>query len=88
MAAQRLGVDPGDCLVIEDSAIGLAAALGAGMRCAVTYTHSTLGQAFQGAECVLESLEGVHFEELAAGQLKGRDDRVASTTPAAAAVSA
>eukprot|EP00882_Tetradesmus_deserticola_P031146 GHRQ01035205.1.p1 GENE.GHRQ01035205.1~~GHRQ01035205.1.p1 ORF type:complete len:288 (+),score=127.86 GHRQ01035205.1:274-1137(+) len=44
VAAQRLGVDPGDCVVIEDSTIGLQAALGAGMRCIITYTPSTKQQ--------------------------------------------
>ena len=32
IAAQRLKVDPAACLVVEDSMVGLAAALGAGMR--------------------------------------------------------
>lgn len=45
VAAQRLAVDPASCLVVEDSTIGLAAALGAGMRCLVTYTNSTRSQA-------------------------------------------
>lgn len=45
VAAQRLAVDPASCLVVEDSTIGLAAALGAGMRCLVTYTDSTRSQA-------------------------------------------
>lgn len=44
VAAQRLGVDPADCVVVEDSTIGLQAALGAGMRCIITYTPSTKQQ--------------------------------------------
>lgn len=32
LAASKLGVAPGDCVVIEDSPAGAAAALGAGMR--------------------------------------------------------
>jgi beta-phosphoglucomutase-like phosphatase (HAD superfamily) len=44
VAAQRLGVDPADCVVVEDSTIGLKAALGAGMRCIITYTPSTKQQ--------------------------------------------
>jgi beta-phosphoglucomutase-like phosphatase (HAD superfamily) len=44
VAAQRLGVDPADCVVVEDSIIGLKAALGAGMRCIITYTPSTKQQ--------------------------------------------
>lgn len=78
MAAQRLGVDPARCLVIEDSTIGLAAALGAGMRCLVTYTASTRAQDFKGADCVVGSLEGVAFEQLQAGAHVGVDDRAAA----------
>ena len=33
LAAKRLGVNPSDCLVIEDSANGIRAALAANMRC-------------------------------------------------------
>ncbi|KAL4422765.1 hypothetical protein ABPG75_008962 [Micractinium tetrahymenae] len=83
VAAQRLAVDPASCLVVEDSTIGLAAALGAGMRCLVTYTDSTRSQDFAGADTVVASLEGVTFADLAAGQLAGKDDRVAAAAAAA-----
>lgn len=75
-------MDPAACLVIEDSTIGLAAALGAGMRCLVTYTSSTRSQDFAGADSVVASLDGVTFEELARGALVGKDDRVAAATSA------
>jgi mannitol-1-/sugar-/sorbitol-6-phosphatase len=40
LAAQRLGVDPGDCLVVEDAPAGLQAATAAGMTSlAVVTTH-------------------------------------------------
>jgi sugar-phosphatase len=32
-AAQRLGVTPNDCIVVEDAPAGIAAARAAGMRC-------------------------------------------------------
>jgi beta-phosphoglucomutase-like phosphatase (HAD superfamily) len=44
IAAQKLGVEPSECVVVEDSLIGLQAALGAGMRCVITYTPSTKSQ--------------------------------------------
>lgn len=58
VAAKTLGVDPKDCLVVEDSMIGLEAAVGAGMRCLITPTGSTSGQPFPGAELVVPSLDG------------------------------
>lgn len=41
LAAQRLGVDPTDCLVLEDAPAGVAAGKAAGMAVwAVTFTHA------------------------------------------------
>eukprot|EP00210_Caulerpa_lentillifera_P009070 g8655.t1 len=65
-AAERLGLAPRNCLVIEDSAIGVEAALGAGMRCIVTYTRSSKSQSFQGAELIVPNLENptpIHIEQ-------------------------
>ncbi len=40
LAAERLGVDPADCLVLEDAPAGIAAGRAAGMTVwAVTTTH-------------------------------------------------
>ncbi len=44
VAAERMGVKPDECVVVEDSIVGLRAALGAGMRCVITYTSSTKDQ--------------------------------------------
>jgi beta-phosphoglucomutase-like phosphatase (HAD superfamily) len=39
-AAEKLGVTPAECIVIEDSAVGVEAAVRAGMRVlALTTTH-------------------------------------------------
>ena len=48
-AAERLGVRPAACLVVEDSRNGLLAAKAAGMRCAVVPCAHTRHQAFD--EC-------------------------------------
>ncbi|GIL50217.1 hypothetical protein Vafri_6325 [Volvox africanus] len=53
VAAERLGLSPAECVVVEDSMIGLQAATGAGMRCIITYTPSTKSQAFPGAERIV-----------------------------------
>eukprot|EP01025_Chloroclados_australasicus_P068302 TRINITY_DN947_c0_g3_i3.p6 TRINITY_DN947_c0_g3~~TRINITY_DN947_c0_g3_i3.p6 ORF type:complete len:102 (-),score=15.52 TRINITY_DN947_c0_g3_i3:243-548(-) len=79
LAAQQLGVDPSECIVIEDSAIGLQAAIGAGMRCIVCYTHSTMAQEFEGAEAVFETLGEnppiVTLQAIIDKTLVGQDDR-------------
>lgn len=54
------------------------AALGAGMRCIVTYTSSSQSQSFSGAEKVMAELgddaPSLTVEELMQGQVSG-DDR-------------
>lgn len=57
LAAEKLGVDPAECAVVEDSAIGLAAALAAGMRVLVTVSTYTAGEAFSGAARVVGDLD-------------------------------
>ena len=47
-AADRLGLRNADCVVIEDSIVGLRAAKSAGMRCIVTYTLQTADEDFYG----------------------------------------
>ena len=47
-AAEKLGLDPSKCVVVEDSIVGLKAAKGANMRCLITYTSSTEGEDFYG----------------------------------------
>ncbi|CAI7856748.1 unnamed protein product [Closterium sp. NIES-53] len=64
IAAQRLGVPPSSCLVVEDSVIGLQAALGAGMPCVITYTPSTKSQDFNGAVTAFDDLGGVSLDKL------------------------
>ncbi|GAQ84818.1 Haloacid dehalogenase-like hydrolase (HAD)-superfamily hydrolase subfamily IA [Klebsormidium nitens] len=65
-AVKRLGIPAEKCLVIEDSAIGLAAALGGGMSCVITTTPSTASQKFEGAAAVYGDMDGVTIDELMA----------------------
>jgi HAD superfamily hydrolase (TIGR01509 family) len=85
IAAEKMGLHPQECVVIEDSTIGLQAALGAGMRCVVTYTSSTKSQAFGGAERIVASLgaapPAVTVKELQKGRMV-QDDRVDFGIPA------
>ncbi|CAN8229024.1 unnamed protein product [Cochlearia groenlandica] len=63
-AADKLGVSVKDCLVIEDSLIGLQAATKAGMSCVITYTSSTSDQDFKDAIAVYPDLSNVRLKDL------------------------
>ncbi len=57
IAAERLGVPPKGCTVVEDSAVGLAAAKAAGMRCIVLPNAYTKDQDFSAADAVARDAE-------------------------------
>jgi beta-phosphoglucomutase family hydrolase len=62
-AAQKVGVDPRNCIVIEDAVAGVIAAKRAGMVCiAVTNTHSL--EALKEADWVVDSLERIDWQDL------------------------
>ncbi|KAJ4734112.1 haloacid dehalogenase-like hydrolase family protein [Rhynchospora pubera] len=63
-AAKKLGVESKNCLVVEDSVIGLQAATGAGMSCIITYTSSTANQDFGNAIAKYPDLSDVRLEDL------------------------
>ncbi|HXZ95020.1 MAG TPA: beta-phosphoglucomutase family hydrolase [Dehalococcoidia bacterium] len=58
LAAEKLAAIPNDCVVIEDSPLGVKAAKAAGMKClAITNTHPQ--QKLEEADRVVDSLENV-----------------------------
>jgi len=62
-AAQKLGVEPSRCIVIEDAIVGVEAARRASMHCiAVTNSHDA--ESLKEADLVLDSLEKVDIYEL------------------------
>ncbi len=64
LAAERLGVEPANCLVVEDAVAGVAAAKRAGMKClAVTNNHPR--EKLSAANLVVDSLESVTVPALA-----------------------
>lgn len=67
MALNRLGADGSDCLVIEDSRIGVLAAKAAGCRVIATYNQYTQGEDLSFADCIVSCL-GDRAEELASVQ--------------------
>jgi len=63
LAAQRLGVEPKDCIVVEDAIAGVTACKRAGMHCiAVTNTHP--GDRLAEADLVIDSLGEVTVDDL------------------------
>lgn len=63
LAAQKLGIEPGNCVVIEDAIAGVAAAKSAGMKClAVTTTHPK--ENLNEADLILDTLEEVDLDDL------------------------
>jgi beta-phosphoglucomutase family hydrolase len=63
LAAERLGVAPGNCVVIEDAIAGVSAARRAGMK-AVAVTNSHPAGELKEADLVTDSLEKVGIKEL------------------------
>jgi HAD superfamily hydrolase (TIGR01509 family) len=57
-AREQLGMAASQCVVIEDSLVGLRAAKGANMKCLITYTSSTESQDFyaEGADAKVPDL--------------------------------
>ncbi|PNT68322.1 hypothetical protein BRADI_3g38777v3 [Brachypodium distachyon] len=67
LAAKKLGVESKNCLVVEDSIIGLQAAKGAGMPCIITFTPFSAKQDFKhfkDAVATYPDLSNVRFEDL------------------------
>ncbi|XP_022885355.1 CBBY-like protein isoform X1 [Olea europaea var. sylvestris] len=56
LAADTLGVEPSSCVVVEDSAIGLAAAKAAGMKCIITKSGYTADEDFLNADAVFDCI--------------------------------
>ncbi|EKU22508.1 hypothetical protein NGA_0345402 [Nannochloropsis gaditana CCMP526] len=63
LASERLAIPASRSVVIEDSLIGLQAALGAQMPCVITHTASTKAQDFSQARAVFSELgDGNHVQ--------------------------
>ena len=64
LVAERCGVRPRDCLVLEDTRHGLEAAQAAGMNCIVTPSELARDDSFPGAMMRVESLENISLSSL------------------------
>lgn len=68
LGAARLGVDPADCLVVEDAPAGLAAARAAG--CATLAVRTTHPEGPLAADVVVPQLSGVRMRAGADGRIR------------------
>jgi len=65
LAAEKLGIDPAGCVVLEDSTNGIRAAKAAGMTCIAILTPMNDGQDTSGADLSVK-----HYDELTEEVLK------------------
>jgi len=73
LAAEKLGVEPRDCIVIEDAIAGVTASKRAGMRCiAVTNTHPR--ESLMEADLTVDTLEEMTVGDLEALLNPTRED--------------
>jgi beta-phosphoglucomutase-like phosphatase (HAD superfamily) len=63
VAMEQLGLKAEGCVVIEDSQIGVQAAVAAGIRVFVTFTPYTAKQTFEGAEATFSDLGDPDIED-------------------------
>lgn len=56
MAVEQMNLDKSRCVIVEDSEIGLKAALAAGIKCIVTKSSYTAGEDFTGAAMIVDEL--------------------------------
>ena len=71
LAARELGCEPGQCTVLEDAALGVEAALAAGMTCICVPSPETPAEAAGKAHRVVESLEELSVEDFRQNQELG-----------------
>ena len=65
LAAQKLEVDPQDCLVLEDSPNGIASAKAAGLFCVAIPNPLTKDMSLEQADLHVESMAALSLDDLA-----------------------
>ncbi len=63
LAAGRMGVEPANCVVIEDAPNGIQAAKAAGAKC-IAVTNSTTAANLSQADLVCDSLKQIDLETI------------------------
>lgn len=63
LAAQRMAIDPADCVIIEDSPNGIRAAKTAGSKC-IAVTNTFTAEKLKEADLICESLEEITLDTI------------------------
>ncbi|MBA7472508.1 Beta-phosphoglucomutase [subsurface metagenome] len=63
LAAEKLGVEAEDCIVIEDAISGVTASRRAGMRC-IAVTNTTSREELREADLIIDTLEEITVDDL------------------------
>ena len=63
LAAERMGIEPANCVVIEDAPNGVQAAKAAGTKC-IAVTNSTSADNLRAADLICSSLEQIDLETI------------------------
>lgn len=66
LSAERVGVAPQHCVVLEDAPVGVAAAHAAGMKCIAIASTGRVRESLQAAELVVDSLHELDARKVAA----------------------
>jgi len=78
LAREKLGLPAADCVVVEDSLVGLRAAKAAGMNCIITYTSSTESEDFysEGAQAKMLNLDGITLNNIFDSLKEGKPEDI------------
>jgi len=63
VAASRMGIDPANCIVIEDAPSGVQAAKTAGAKC-IAVTNSTTAENLSQADLICDSIEQINIDTI------------------------
>ena len=87
MAVREMDLDKDRCVIVEDSHIGVRAAVAAGISCLVTKSSYTANEDFSGAKMIVEELgDDISLDTLAGLLLPGGGGPSSSASSSAAAV--
>ncbi|HEC21223.1 MAG TPA: HAD family phosphatase [Candidatus Peregrinibacteria bacterium] len=64
LAAKKLGVNPEECVVVEDTRAGVTSAKAAGLKCVAFRNHHSGNQDLSQADLVIENFENLEIDQI------------------------